>query len=176
MCEIFDIPNYPDYELHKYGDNDYKIWSRPRLTSHGRRRGGKYMSIGLHSLGYLEVRLSKDKVKKTTGIHQIVAWIFVKNPDNKPTVDHIDRNPSNNRPENLRWATGKEQNVNQGMRSNNKSGVKNVCWNEENKKWRVILTENGKQKHFGYFEDLKEATVVRDREYTRIYGRLDHSN
>ena len=176
MCEIFDIPDYSNYELHKYGDNDYKIWSRPRVDAINHKQGEKYLTIGLHSLGYLEVYLSKGKVKSTIRIHQIVGWIFVENPENKPTVGHINRNKLDNRPENLRWATKTEQVYNRGMLSTNRSGVENVSWNKEHKKWVVMLTEDGKQKHFGYFKDLKEATVVRDREYTRIHGRLDHSN
>lgn len=41
-------------------------------------------------------------------IHRIVAKLFVENPDNKPCVDHIDGDKHNNRADNLRWVTYKE--------------------------------------------------------------------
>jgi hypothetical protein len=44
--------------------------------------------------------------------HTLVAEAFLKNPDNKPTVDHIDRNKLNNITSNLRWSTHKEQAAN----------------------------------------------------------------
>lgn len=45
-------------------------------------------------------------------IHRAVAECFIPNPDNKPTVDHIDRNRSNNCVSNLRWADHTEQRIN----------------------------------------------------------------
>ena len=45
-------------------------------------------------------------------VHRAVAELFIPNPENKPFVDHIDTNPSNNMFWNLRWVTYKENNNN----------------------------------------------------------------
>lgn len=55
--------------------------------------------------GYFRIRFKG----KTYKAHRIICEAFRDNPDNKPTVDHVDRNPSNNCVDNLRWATMAEQ-------------------------------------------------------------------
>mgnify|MGYP002621693445 CR=1 FL=1 len=45
-------------------------------------------------------------------LHRLIAFAFLDNPEQKPTVDHIDRNKDNNHVLNLRWATHGEQQVN----------------------------------------------------------------
>ena len=45
-------------------------------------------------------------------LHKAVATLFVPNPDNKKYIDHIDTNIHNNRADNLRWCTAKENSNN----------------------------------------------------------------
>ena len=58
--------------------------------------------------GYLSVILWKDgKIKKFL-IHRLVAIAFLENSNNKPCINHIDCNPSNNCIDNLEWCTYSE--------------------------------------------------------------------
>lgn len=58
--------------------------------------------------GYLKVYLSKKSKKYTKSVHRIVAESFIKNPHDKKTVNHIDGDKTNNKVENLEWATNEE--------------------------------------------------------------------
>ncbi|MEG1256888.1 NUMOD4 motif-containing HNH endonuclease [Clostridium sp.] len=60
--------------------------------------------------GYLLIDLYKGNKAKTIRVHRLVAETFLKNADNKETVNHIDGNKLNNRIDNLEWSTFKEQN------------------------------------------------------------------
>ena len=95
-----EIEGYEDYTIDENGN----VWSKysDRFLNPSLRKKG----------GYSQVSVSKNGKRNTFGIHQLLALTFIPNPDNKPTVDHIDQNPSNNNLSNLRWATRVEQNEN----------------------------------------------------------------
>jgi hypothetical protein len=63
--------------------------------------------------GYIRVSVYDANGKKHNKlIHVLVALVFHPNPENKSTVDHINRIKHDNHVNNLRWATGEEQGKN----------------------------------------------------------------
>jgi hypothetical protein len=79
-------------------------------------------------------------------------------------IDHIDRNPSNNKLENLRLATRSLNNINKNS--------KGVCYDKARNKWRAQLTINGKcilNKRFNSYEEaLVNYKEVKDKTIENI--------
>ena len=74
------------------------------------------------------------------------------------TIDHIDRDKSNNQRENLRIASAKLQAYNKNEYTSNKSGYSGVHFSEKDKKWVAQLGLKGTRKHLGYFNTKEEAS------------------
>ena len=104
---------------------------------------------GLNIWGYLQVNLSETR--KTVLVHRLVAEAFIPNPLGLRDVDHIDGNKSNNRVENLRWVTHKENlnNPNTKYKHVYSSKLKNPIWTD------IVATD--KQGNEFRFRSLKEA-------------------
>lgn len=58
--------------------------------------------------GYLCVFLKRWGGRAKFSVHRLVAQAFVPNPENKPVVNHKDRNRQNNHHTNLEWCTYSE--------------------------------------------------------------------
>ena len=55
--------------------------------------------------GYLFVDLYKHNRRHREYVHRLVANAFIPNPQNKPYINHIDGDPTNNTFDNLEWCT-----------------------------------------------------------------------
>lgn len=106
-----DIPGLEGrYQMSNFG----RCKSLERIDSNGKKVNEKILKPVVRKSGYVYYGGYKAGRKIVQlRAHRVVAQLFVPNPENKPTVNHLDENKQNNRADNLEWATVKE-NTNYG--------------------------------------------------------------
>ncbi|HEY9661952.1 MAG TPA: HNH endonuclease signature motif containing protein [Allocoleopsis sp.] len=90
-----------------------------------------------------------------------LLWIFVNGdiPDDM-CVDHINREKTDNRLENLRLVSKRDNNRNVWCQRNT-SGFRNVSWNKDIKKWHArTVNKNGEKIHLGFFDCVEQAAEI----------------
>ena len=118
-----------DYEGLYQVSNKGRVKSLKRIARHS--SGGnkilkeKLLKQTVNKRGYVVVTLYKDGVSKQFKIHTLVAVAFIPNVENKPYIDHINTIKIDNRVENLRWVTEKENSNNELTLKHIKEGCKN---------------------------------------------------
>jgi hypothetical protein len=108
----------------------------------------------VNSKGYLIVQIDKSEYL----LHRVIYALYYKQnllPDD--VIDHANRVVSDNRIVNLRKVKKSDNNYNQNLRKNNKSGVRGVYFSNSKNKW-VAKVGN---KHIGCFDAKEEAISAR---------------
>ena|SRR5210317_1264618 len=109
--EFVDIENYEGlYKINNKGD----IWNCKR---------NKLMKPWLDTPGYYRIQLCKNGKAKYYSIHRLIAINFIPNPQNLPCIDHINRVRSDNRIENLRWVSIRDNSCNSSRTINRKGHI-----------------------------------------------------
>ena len=160
-----------------------------------RRKYCEYDLSGEYGVGYTNNNGNKfyfdiedyDKIKNyswsehilKSGYHTLEAWdhsqqkvvrmpwlIVGKN------YDHANRNPLDNRKENLRKATPEENAANHSRQKSNKSGVIGVHWSKNSGKWRATLRKSGVTVMARDFDSFNDAVVARLLAEVAFFGEF----
>ena len=127
---------------------------RKVTRSHNAKAGDQAGSFDGH--GYIFVHVDGRFYKA----HRII-WLMHYGYFPENNIDHINRNPSDNRIENLR-EIGQACNIrNTGNFKHNTSGVKGVCFDKWTLSWKASVKVRGKSHAIGRSEDLVEAVAMR---------------
>jgi len=110
-------------------EGSYEISNLGRVKSLIRKSPGtnttveNYLKKTLSRAGYYQYVLSKKGRSNKFLLHRLLMIYFVKNPFNKPCVNHINGIRSDNDFSNLEWCTYSENSLH-GYRSNNRKNAR----------------------------------------------------
>ena len=105
--------------------------------------------------GYLYCSL----LNKTKLVHRLIALTWIPNPDNKPQVNHIDGNKTNNKVENLEWVTGLENMQHATMTGLRDTEKMKLNGNGEKNSQAVLTLDNVKEMRKIYSDTLLQAKI-----------------
>lgn len=150
-------------------DGEITRWS---IDEEGRVRNddtGKFLKgTILHTYRYINFRWNGKQKNKS--IHRLVAETFLPNPDNLPYVHHIDGNRLNNKLENLKWVSEKENRAEAPMLSGYKKYDDKIINKEQ---WRNFRDSVYQISNFGRVRNTKTNKILKGNKSDCGYIRVD---
>ena len=155
------------------------------VTNHGKPTDKQVTKrVRSKTCDYLYVQHWRKDKPTHKAVHRLVAEAFIPNPENKPTVNHLDGNKHNNAVDNLEWATHSENHKHAfatGLRSvedcrermigkkfgKSTSQYNYVCYDKSRNRWKASIKTNGKiiyqKRHKTELEAAIDANEALDR-------------
>lgn len=129
----------------------------------GKRKQGRIAGT-VNSDGYTVIYVDNRQYRAAR-----LAWMYMTGRFPNPTVDHKNRNRTDDRFGNLREATKQQQRINQKKYRNN--GLpKSIYWVRN--KYQVDIVRRGKKHYFGRFDDLQDAINARNKGLHLLEGAI----
>lgn len=111
-------------------------------------------SINKHGYNHGQIFARNYSAHRVAWAMHYGAW-----PDGQ--IDHINHDKLDNRINNLRVVTNKENNRNRGRATNNTSGHTGVSWHKRDQKWLASIVVDDKKKNLGRFDSKDDAIAAR---------------
>lgn len=110
---------------------------------------------------YAETVLYLGKIDGKYKYKSMIMDRLIMNAPDNTEIDHIDHNGLNNRKYNLRISSVDQNSKHRKSKNkNNSSGYRNVCWDKQNKYWKIQIQIDGKNTDMGHFDDVHEAGMT----------------
>lgn len=126
-------------------------------------KNGSYAARG-------EWQKGKNK-NKIIYMHRLIMKV-----EGKTQVDHKNGNGLDNRKENLRLCTNKENQRNHKLLVTNKSGFNGVSWNSKVKKWETCISVDNKTVHLGFYRNKIKSATIYNAAATKYFGEFARLN
>lgn len=112
--------------------------------------------------------------EKTHKVHRVIWEMHNGDIPKGMQIDHLNHETLDNRIENLRLVTIKENTKNRSFNKNNNSGHIGVSWYKRYGKWNATIGISGKQKNLGYFSSMGDAIKARKNAESELCYHNNH--
>jgi len=113
------------------------------------------------------------KINKKKYLSHRLAYLYVYgNIPSNMEIDHINKNPFDNRIVNIRLATRSQNMFNTGKRISNTSGFKGVYWDKSRGNFVALITFNYKLIYLGRFKTAIEAHTAYCEKAKEMHGEF----
>lgn len=120
--------------------------------------------------GYaINTKYIKGSGRKNQKNRYIYLHRLIMNAPKGSIIDHINRNPLDNRKVNLRLGSQRINMLNAGMLKNNTSGFKGVSWHKTAKKWEAYTHYHNKKIGLGLFKNKRDAIEIREQTIINLF-------
>jgi hypothetical protein len=137
-------------EILRY-DPETGLFTRLEASKQNRRFIGT-VAGSCNGKGYVFIRVEG----RLYAAHRL-ATLYMTGEWPKAMTDHRNTITNDNRWENIRPATNRQNQHNRGPRSDSSTGLKLIQWYKPYSCYTVRMNVDGKKRHFGYFSDLPSA-------------------
>lgn len=134
-----------------YPDKGYCVWKERAGNYFSNKKVGWVGDRGYIRCEFLGVGYS---------MHRII-WLYVYGKWPSGEIDHINHIRNDNRIENLRVVSNKDNLKNKSLPKSNKSGIMGVHWLRRDKRWKVAIKIDGKTKYLGLYQKKEDAAKAR---------------